>query len=152
MYVNKSVSVTHSAKVVVNGVRVIRAFDSQSGQYSVNANGHLRSDFAELMAKQDTISMQRALQHMQELQANEVNIPQDATFEDVCKLVRPRWCQSPAELDRFEQYCIDNALDFYKSLKLKTDEETQKAIAAAQAKQDALKAQIKAEMKTSSTE
>ena len=31
--------------------------------------------------------------------------------------VRPRWCQLPGEVDRFEQYLIDNALEFYKNLR-----------------------------------
>lgn len=116
--------------VVVNKQRVIRVYDSQAGEYSVNSHGFLRSDFSELNAREDAYRYAAALSRMQELDAQS-NLPENATLEDAVRLVRPRWCQSPAELDRFEQYCIDNALDFYNKLKSDTDPDVKQAVGAA---------------------
>lgn len=124
-----------SSPIKENKVRVIRVYDSQSGEYSVNANGHLRSDFAELNSREDNYRYAVALSRLQELDAYS-NLPENATLEDAVRLVRPRWCQSPAELDRFEQYCIDNALDFYKKLKDDTPDDVKQAVGAAVAAGD----------------
>lgn len=120
---------------IVNKVRKIRVYDSQSGEYSVNSCGFLRSDFAELNSREDAYRYAAALSRMQELDAQS-NLPENCTLEDAVRIIRPRWCQSPAEMDRFEQYCIDNALDLYKRLKEKTDEDVAAAVAAAQTKQN----------------
>lgn len=135
MYKGKINFFRHSSPIKKNGIRVIRVFDSQSGLYSVNSNGFLRSDFAELNAREDNLSYAAALSRMRELDSSN-NLPINATLEDAVRLVRPRWCQSPAELDRFEQYCIDNALDFYNKLKENTPDDVKKSVGAAVAASD----------------
>lgn len=120
---------------IENNVRRIRVFDSQTGDYSINSHGFIRSDFAELNSREDIYKYAAALSRMQELDAQS-NLPKDCTLEDAVRMIRPRWCQSPAELDRFEQYCIDNALDFYNKLKQNTDDDTKRAVGAAVAAQD----------------
>lgn len=142
MYINRNISRKPSSKIEVDGKRVIRVYDSQVGDYVVNTKGFLASDFATLNAREDSYQMALALSRMRELDAKS-NIPEGATFEQAVALIRPRWCQSPAELDRFEQYCIDNALDFYKKLKTETPKDVKEAVGAAVAAADAATVQPK---------
>ena len=112
-----------------NGKPVERIVELSNGDYTRNSNGFIRNDFSVLMDAQDSLSLQRALDAMREYTAqNEDN--SDKSFEEIVAAVRPRWCQSPAELDRFELYCIDNALDVYSKLK-KLDDEQKEALAHA---------------------
>lgn len=113
--------------------------DCPRGSYSRNSSGFIRNDFSELMDSQDSLSMSRALQKMQEY-ANSEPDNSKKTFEEIVAMVRPRWCQSPAEMDRFEVYCIDNALETYSKLK-NLDEEQKEALA--KAKRDELVRQLK---------
>lgn len=113
--------------------------DCPRGSYSRNSSGFIRNDFSELMDSQDALSMSRALQKMQEYANNEPDNSKK-TFEEIVAMVRPRWCQSPAEMDRFEVYCIDNALETYSKLK-NLDEEQKEALA--KAKREELVRQLK---------
>lgn len=113
--------------------------DCPQGSYSRNSSGFIRNDFSELMDSQDALSMSRALQKMNEIAASEEDNSKKS-FEEIVSMVRPRWCQSPAEMDRFELYCIDNALDTYAKLK-NLDEEQKEALA--KAKREELARQLK---------
>lgn len=126
--IRKTISIAEKG-IQFNGQRVIRAYEHNCGDYVKNAFGHIRNDFAVLQDSNNAIDMARVLARMQELDMQNVN--QGKTFEQIVAEIRPRWCQSPAELDRFEQYCIDNALAFYKKLKENTDKETAEAVGAA---------------------
>lgn len=93
-----------------------RPFDSFSQMgFELNAKGFIRNDFSQLMERENQLGFMRALQAMQEY--SEDNSNDGKTFEEIVRSVRPRWCQLNGELDRFEQYCIDNAIDFYQRLK-----------------------------------
>lgn len=112
-----------------------------SGDYDRNSFGFIRSDFAMLAASQDAMSLQKALSKMQEFAATEVD-NSDKSFEEICQQIIPRFVQSPAELDRFELYCIDNALDTYAKLKKLDDEQK---VAIAKAKQEEI-ARLRSEL------
>lgn len=99
-------------------VRPIDTFESAN--YMLNSFGHIRNDFATLSDSQDELQFQRTLSRMQELHSEPT--AKDASFDELVSTLRPRWCQTPAELDRFEQYVIDNELDFYKSVQSKQSE------------------------------
>lgn len=104
-----------------------RAFDSFSSMgYEYNAAGFIRNDFSQLNERENQIGFLRALSEMREF--TEVDSNKGKTFEQIVSEIRPRWCQLPGEVDRFEQYCIDNALDYYKRLK---DAETKEGGVAA---------------------
>lgn len=104
----------HPASYV--GSFVPRAFDSFSSQgYERNSSGFIRNDFSQLQERENELGMMRALSQMQEYVASHSN--EGKTFEEIVAAVRPRWCQLNGEVDRFEQYCIDNALEFYRNLK-----------------------------------
>lgn len=92
------------------------------GDYERNSYGFIRSDFAVLQDSEDALSMARTLQKLQEIQANEPD-NSEKSFEDIVREIRPRWCQLPAEMDRFELFCIENALDTYSKLKKLDDDE-----------------------------
>lgn len=95
---------------------VERAFDNLTSQgYTINDGGFIRNDFSELQARENEIGYLRALSQMQDYVAEHSN--EGKTFEEIIKEVRPRWCQLNGEVDRFEQYLIDNALEFYKKLR-----------------------------------
>lgn len=134
MYLNRSKYTKSHSVIKVNGQRMIRQYDHLTGDYSVNDNGFLRNDFSELNARNDSYHMALALSRLREFKS-QGNLPPNATLEDAVKLIRPRWCQSPAELDRFEVYLMDHALDLYKSLKSETPEDVKEAVGAS-VKQD----------------
>lgn len=107
----------NSIGVLRRKVGVERVFDKlAASEYAVNVSGFLRSDFSTLSESQDALAMSRVLQRMQEL-TNESPDNKNKSFDEIVKMVKPRWCQLPAEMDRFEQYCIENAIDFYKQFK-----------------------------------
>ena len=107
-----------SAKVIVyNNQPVVRAVDCVEGQFMVNQYGHIRSDFAVLTETTSGLEFAKALQNMQASYTENSSQFDGLTFEQMVNLVRPRWCQLPGEVDRFEQYLIDNALEFYKNLR-----------------------------------
>ena len=89
-----------------------RAFDNfhQLG-YEFNSNGFIRNDFSQLQERENDLGYLRALSAMQEFSSEHSN--EGKTFEQIIAEVRPRWCQLNGEVDRFEQYVIDNALDYY---------------------------------------
>lgn len=97
-----------------------------TGDYTRNIYGWLRNDFAELQESNDSLSMARILQRMQEFKDSGGDNA-DKSFDEIISLVKPRWCQSPAELDRFELWCINNALEQYSKLK-ELDEQQKEAI------------------------
>lgn len=106
---------------VVNNQPVKVAVDAVEDSFVLNKYGHIRSDFAVLAESSSNLEMARALQQMQSMYEESSSQFDGMTFEEMVNAVRPRWCQLPNEVDRFEQYLIDNALDFYK--KLRADEE-----------------------------
>lgn len=104
-----------------------RAFDTFSSLgYEFNNSGFIRNDFSQLNERENQIGFLRALSEMREF--TDVDANKGKTFEQIVSEIRPRWCQLPGEVDRFEQYCIDNALDYYKRLK---DAETKEGAVAA---------------------
>lgn len=103
---------------ISTGARAFDTFESQG--YEMNECGFIRNDFSQLQERENTLGFYRALSAMQEYQEQHSN--EGKTFEQIVAEIRPRWCQLNGEVDRFEQYCIDNALDFYKKLKDASDE------------------------------
>lgn len=128
-----------SAESQQNDLHARILIDCPVGSYSRNSSGFIRNDFSELMDSQDALSMSRALQKMNEIASSEEDNSKK-TFEEIVSIVRPRWCQSPAEMDRFEVYCIDNALETYSKLKNLDDEQKE---ALAKAKREELVRQLK---------
>ena len=101
----------------INNQTVERAIDFVSGDFVINKFGHIRSDFAILTDTCNGAEMAKALNQMQQMYSDNSSQFDGMTFEQMVKAVRPRWCQLPGEVDRFEQYLIDEALDFYKQLR-----------------------------------
>lgn len=128
-----------SVEVLNSDLHARILIDCPPGSYSRNSSGFIRNDFSELMDSQDALSMSRALQKMNEIASSEGDNSKK-TFEEIVAMVRPRWCQSPAEMDRFEVYCIDNALETYSKLKNLDDEQKE---ALAKAKREELARQLK---------
>lgn len=114
-FIKKQVSFTPVIKV--KNQQQLRLIDAVEGDFVMNKYGHIRSDFATLVDSSDASEMARALQSMQAAYEEDVHKYDGMTFEQIVQTLRPRWCQLPGEVDRFEQYLIDNALDFYKQLR-----------------------------------
>lgn len=120
-----------------------RAFDTFESQgYEYNVCGFIRNDFSQLQERENELGYMRALAQMQEYY--EENSNEGKTFEEIIATVRPRWCQLNGEVDRFEQYCIDNALDFYKKLR----DDTTKAGEVAKANADGIGVPVTSEPAT----
>lgn len=105
-----------------NNQPLVRAIDAVSEDFVINKYGHIRSDFAVLTDTTSNLEFARALANMQAQYQSDSSQFDGMTFEQMVKAVRPRWCQLPGEVDRFEQYLIDQALDFYN--KLRADEKS----------------------------
>ena len=103
--------------VTINNQVVKVAVDAVEGDFVINKYGHIRSDFAVLAESNNTLEMARALEQMRAAYDASSSQFEGMTFEQMVATVRPRWCQLPNEVDRFEQYLIDNALEFYKKLR-----------------------------------
>lgn len=97
--------------------RVYQSFEAAG--YMLNQFGNIASDFSLLSQQNDLQTMQRVLSRLQELPDEE---RVGKSVRQMCAELRSRYCQTPAELDRFEQYCIDNALDFYMSQQAQVSE------------------------------
>ena len=106
-----------SKSISVNNQTVVRAIDSIQDDVILNKFGHVRNDFAVLMDTSNGMEFARALSNMQAAYESNSSQFDGMTFEQMVSVVRPRWCQLPGEVDRFEQYLIDNALEFYKNLR-----------------------------------
>lgn len=131
-------SVVSVIPVVVNNQSLNRCFDSFDNEdFVVNRYGHIRSDFAVLMESTNGVEMAKVLAKMQADFVSSSSRYDGMSFEEIVRSYKPRWCQMPGEVDRFEQYLIDNALDFYKKLKNDIDEETAEAIRKAEEKRAA---------------
>lgn len=117
MYKFISKSYNGSKGIAVSNQTVIRAVDSIEDDVVINKYGHVRNDFAILMDTSDGMEFARALANMQSAYEQNSSQFDGMTFEQMVSAVRPRWCQLPGEVDRFEQYLIDNALEFYKNLR-----------------------------------
>lgn len=105
--------------------RIYETFENLG--YEFNEGGFIRNDFSQLQERENELGFARALSQMREYV--EENTNDGKTFEEIVASVRPRWCQLNGEIDRFEQYLIDNALDFYKKLR---DKETDAGRVAAE--------------------
>ena len=100
-------------RLIKSETRVFETFNELGYEY--NDCGFIRNDFSQLQERENQLGYLRALSAMREYEETHSNVGK--TFEEIIREVRPRWCQLNGEIDRFEQYCIDNALDFYKKLK-----------------------------------
>ena len=110
-------SFSGSKGIAVSNQKIVRAVDSIEDDVVINKYGHVRNDFAILMDTSDGMEFARALANMQSAYEQNSSQFDGMTFEQMVSSVRPRWCQLPGEVDRFEQYLIDNALEFYKNLR-----------------------------------
>lgn len=117
MYKFETSYVSPHFKLEENNCPVVRAIDAIEGDYVINKYGHIRSDFAILTETNSQAEMAKALLSMQNSYNENSSQFDGMTFEQMVAVMRPRWCQLPGEVDRFEQYLIDNALDFYKQLR-----------------------------------
>lgn len=118
-FVNNNIHLTPSC--INNGVREVRAIDCNDGDFVMNEHGHIRSDFAVLTDTNDSVELAKALTAMQTAYQNNSSQFDGMTFEQMVTAIRPRWCQLPGEVDRFEQYLIDNALEFYNKLRAENE-------------------------------
>lgn len=117
MYKFEQKSFSGSKSISINNQLVVRPIDCIEDDVIINQFGHVRNDFAVLMDTSNGLEFARALSNMQAAYESNSSQFDGMTFEQMVSVVRPRWCQLPGEVDRFEQYLIDNALDFYKSLR-----------------------------------
>lgn len=113
MYIRKNLRPINVDCLSVKRKRVFDSFTDLGFEY--NSEGFIRNDFSQLMERETQVGYMRALQAMQAYTEEHSN--EGKTFEEIVREVRPRWCQLNGEVDRFEQYLIDNALDFYKKLR-----------------------------------
>lgn len=121
MYCNKfSFKLRRPIKV---GTQIIeRVVDAVEDSFVINKYGHIRSDFAVLTDTCEANEFASMLSKMQAAYQDNSSQFDGMTFEEMITSIRPRWCQLPGEQDRFEQYLIDNALDFYKRLRAQEEQ------------------------------
>lgn len=94
----------------------LRPYDNSAlTDFAINEYGHIRSDFSVLTETNDLMSMQKLLNSVMSYSQKDEN--KGKSLEQIFAEIRPRNVETPAEMDRFEKFCIDKALDFYQKLK-----------------------------------
>ena len=76
----------------------IEQFDA--ADFNRNDNGFIRNDIAQLARATSESEYQAMLKKLVVLK-NEGGIPEGMKLSDAVQLIKPRYCQTPAELERF---------------------------------------------------
>ena len=96
--------------------RVCKVDQFATQPFNIGDFGYPRNSIAS-MAHAQTYEEYKAIASMLQQTPKEFNVPKGTKFEDAIKLVRPRMCQSPAELEIFAnqlaQLDMDKANDAY---------------------------------------
>lgn len=113
------------APVCPKGFRIV-AIEQFAGQdFNNNPAGWTRNDIAQLAAATTKSQYDAIVQRLSENKGR-FNIPDDMTMADAVKVIQPRYCQSPLEIQQFAEHIGQMKLDdaYAKALKdVKVDEE-----------------------------
>lgn len=116
-----------SCAIRCNGMLVNRAYTTNlDDTITFNQFGFLRSDFAVLNDMQDQISFEAAAKRLQELQSMEPDNSK-LSFDQIVEQIRPRWCQHPDDIIKFQQFLISRNIDLLNGKLDEIEDEERKA-------------------------
>lgn len=87
---------------------LIDNYDSQD--FNLNDAGWIRNDISALARAQSKAEFDMIMSRLQVL-PDKPGIGDDVSIEDAFKQIRPRWCQSPNELELWAQMTNGDAMD-----------------------------------------
>lgn len=100
------------------GVVPVDQYDSQ--EFNLNDAGWVRNDISQLARAQSKAEFDMLLSRLVEIK-NSGGLPDDMSVDDAINSIRPRWCQSPAELELFAEWTNSDIMS-------KLDEAYRKAV------------------------
>ena len=87
---------------------LIDNYDSQD--FNLNDAGWIRNDISALARAQSKAEFDAIMSRLQ-VQPDKPGIGDDVSLEDAFKQIRPRWCQSPNELEFWAQMTNGDVMD-----------------------------------------
>lgn len=101
---------------------LIDNFDSQD--FNLNDAGWVRNDISALARAQSKAEFDAIMARLQ-VQPDKPGIGDDVSLEDAFKQIRPRWCQSPNELELWAQMTNGDVMEKLDAAYRKSLEDTQ---------------------------
>lgn len=103
-----------------------RKFDDMAKSGIVlNEFGTIASDFSRLVNANKGYELAMLANRLQQ-----IDVPKsknkDKSFDELVRYLKPRWCQSPKELDDFEQYVLANMKNELSAQQADIDEQNRK--------------------------
>ena len=108
-----------------NGVFLnVRDFERfTDAQFVKNEYGYIRSDISQLMQSQNQLQFAKLAERLQSTISERGLDTSKMCDEEIISLVRPRWCQSPAQKIAFEEYLLSQRIAGLEAWKAKKDAE-----------------------------
>lgn len=100
------------------GAVPVDQYDSQD--FNLNDAGWVRNDISQLARAQSKAEFDMIMSRLTEVKSNG-GLPDDISIDDAIKSIRPRWCQSPNELEMFAEWTNPDVM-------AKLDEAYQKSV------------------------
>lgn len=97
---------TKDDKIYVNNLCVIDQF--AGADFNLNDCGWIRNDLSNLVCAQSQAEFNMIMQRLVEIK-QQGGISDDVSLEDAIKTIKPRWAQSPNELELFMQMTNEDA-------------------------------------------
>lgn len=95
---------------MIPGSRVVPIDQFAAKDFNANAAGWTRNDISQLVAA-TTKSQYDAIAERLIQNKGRYNIPDDMTMADAVKVIQPRYCQSPLEIQQFAEHVGQLKLD-----------------------------------------
>lgn len=131
--------------VVVNSLGLSkrrRKFDdmAKSG-ITLNEYGTISSDFSRLVNANKGYELAMLANRLQQIDVPKSKT-KDKSFDELVRYMKPRWCQSPKELDDFEQFVLANMKCELSAQQSAIEEQNRKNDEAMESFKNSLKSEI----------
>ena len=112
--------VEHCEKVFNDSHRMIPIDQYDSQDFNLNDAGWIRNDICQLARAQSKAEFDLIMSRLQVLKDSK-SLPDDITIDEAIRSIRPRWCQSPNELELWAEMTNGDVMS-------KLDEAYQKSV------------------------
>lgn len=100
------------------GLVPVDQYDAQD--FNLNEAGWIRNDISQLARAQSKAEFDMIMSRLTEIKSSG-GLPDDISIDEAIKSIRPRWCQSPNELEQFAEWTNPDVM-------AKLDEAYQKSV------------------------
>lgn len=119
-----------------------RKFDDMSKSGIVlNHYGTIASDFSRLVNANKGYELAMLANRLQQIDVPKSKT-KDKSFDELVRYMKPRWCQSPKELDDFEQFVLANMKGELSAQQSAIEEQNRKNDEAMESFKNSLKSEI----------